>query len=78
VVPTILAVVEAAMAVGRSGINSLYSDLNEEKQEKKQETLEAITDRYFVQAMCERNGYSIEQIVAAVLAKAEAMVAEQV
>jgi hypothetical protein len=78
VVPTILAVVEAAMLVGRSGINSLYTDLNEEKQEKKQETLEAITDRYFTQAMCERNGYSIEQIVAAVLAKAEAAMAEQV
>jgi hypothetical protein len=78
VVPTIVAVIEAAMLVGRSGINSLYNDLKDEPTEKKQETLEAITDRYFVQAMCERNGYSVEQIVAAVLAKAEATVAEQV
>jgi hypothetical protein len=78
VVPTILAVVEAAMSVGRSGINSLYNDLKEEPTEKAPETLEAITDRYFTQAMCERNGYSVEAIVAAVLAKAEAMMTEQV
>jgi hypothetical protein len=77
VVPTIIAVVEAAMLVGRSGINSLYNDLKDEPTEKAPESLEALTDRHFVQAMCERNGYSVEQIVAAVLAKAEAMVAEQ-
>ena len=78
VVPTILAVVEAALLVGRSGINSLYNDLKEEPTEKAPESLETLTDRYFVQAMCERNGYSVEQIVASVLAKAEAMLADQV
>ncbi len=78
VVPTIIAVVEAALLVGRSGINSLYNDLKDGPTEKAPESLEALTDRHFVQAMCERNGYSVEQIVAAVLAKAEAMMADQV
>ncbi len=78
VVPTIIAVVEAALLVGRSGINSLYNDLKDEPTDKAPESLEALTDRHFNVAMCKRNGYSIEQVVAAVLAKAEAMVAEQV
>ena len=41
------------------------------------ESLETITDRYFNQAMCERNAYTVEQIVASVLAKAEAMLADR-
>lgn len=41
------------------------------------ESLEDITADYFKRAMCERNAYTVEDIVASVLARAEAMLADR-
>jgi hypothetical protein len=64
-----------AQYVSLNNLSSILYPKDDKSPER--ESLETLTDRYFTQAMCERNAYTVEEIVASVLARAEAMLADQ-